>query len=54
MEIQALKSHADSKKHKEVVAAVSVFSKKSTKSQSTSCESNQRNAGSSTQEQALE
>ena len=29
MEVQALKSHADGKKHKEVVAAVSVFFKKS-------------------------
>ena len=45
---QALKSHADGKKHKEVVAAVSVFFKKSTKSRSTSSESSQRNASSST------
>ena len=32
MGVQALKSHADGKKHNEVVAAVSVFFKKSTKS----------------------
>ena len=54
MEVQALKSHADGKKHKEVVAAVSVFFKKSTKSQSTSSESSQRNASSSTQQQTPE
>ena len=54
MEVQALKSHADGKKHKEVVAAVSVFFKKSIKSQSTSSESSQRNASSSTQQQTLE
>ena len=54
MEVQALKSHADGKKHKEVVAAVSVFFKKSIKSQSTSSKSSQRNASSSTQHQTLE
>ena len=44
MGVQALKSHAHGKKHKEVVAAVSVSFKKSTKSQSTHSESSQRNA----------
>ena len=54
MGFQALKSHADGKTHKEVVASVSVFFKKSTKSQRTSSESSQRNASSSTQQQMLE
>ena len=54
MRFQALKSHADGKKHKEVVAAVSVFFKKSTKSQNTSSENSQRNASGSTQQQMLE
>ena len=54
MGVKALKSHADGKKYKEVVAAVSVFFKKSTRSQSTSSESSQRNASSSTQQQTLE
>ena len=54
MGIQALKSHADDKKHKEVVAAVSVFFKNSNNSQSTSSESSQRNASSSTQQQTPE
>ena len=54
MGVKALKSHADGKKHKEVVAAVSVFFKKSTKSQSTSSESSQRNASSSTRQQTFE
>ena len=40
MGFQALKSYADGKKH-EVVAAVSVFFKKSTKSQNTSSENEQ-------------
>ena len=53
MGFQALKSHADGKTHKEVVAAVSIFFKKSTKSQRTSSESSQRNA-SSTQQQMPE
>ena len=44
MGVQALNSHALGKKHKEVVAAVSVSFKKSTKSQSTHSESSQRNA----------
>ena len=42
------------KKHKEVVAAVSVFFQKSTKSHGTSSESSQRNVSSSTQQQTLE
>ena len=51
--VQALKSHVDGKKH-EVVAVVSVFFKKSSKSRSTSSESSQRNANSSTQQQTLD
>ena len=54
MGVQALKSHADGKKHKEVVAAVSVFFKKSTKSQNTSSERSRRNASSSTEKETLE
>ena len=42
------------KKHKQLVAAVSVFFKKLTKCQSTSSESSQRNASSGTQQQTLE
>ena len=34
MGVQSLKSHVDGKKHKEIVATVSVFFKKPTKSQS--------------------
>ena len=54
MGFRALKSHADGKTHKEVVAAVSIFFKKLTKSQRTSSESSQRNASSSTQQQMPE
>ena len=42
MGVQASKSHVDGKKHKKVVAAVSVFFKKSAKSQNTSGESSQK------------
>ena len=42
------------KKHTEVVAALSVFFKKSAKRQSASSESNQRNASISIQQQTLE
>ena len=53
MGVQPLKSHANDKKHKEVVADVPVFFKKSTKSQSSGIESSQRNASSSTEQQTL-